>query len=122
MCMLGVESMGARRCRCALPINIHICDTKYHTFAAYVFAKYAAKWGLIPVVTFSKDEAQNHRNEESLLKHISESCATDDVLSIRTQFFAQTGDVYIDGAFGHNDTSPDCIHQLLTGEDPPAIG
>ena len=41
----------------------HICDTKHHNFATYVFAKYAAKWGLIPTVTFSDDEAQNRRNE-----------------------------------------------------------
>ncbi len=46
----------------------HICDTKYHNFATYVFAKYAAKWGLIPMVTFSNDEAQNHRNEDVMLQ------------------------------------------------------
>ena len=46
----------------------HICDTKHHNFATYVFAKYAAKWGLIPMVSFSNDEAQNHRNEDIMLQ------------------------------------------------------
>ena len=46
----------------------HICDTKHHNFATYVFAKYAAKWGLIPTVTFSDDEAQNRRNEDVMLQ------------------------------------------------------
>ena len=46
----------------------HICDTKYHNFATYVFAKYAAKWGLIPMVTFSNDEAQNRCNEDIMLQ------------------------------------------------------
>ena len=46
----------------------HICDTKHHNFATYVFAKYAAKWGLIQTVTFSDDEAQNRRNEDVMLQ------------------------------------------------------
>ena len=46
----------------------HICNTKHHNFATYVFAKYAAKWGLIPMVTFSEDEAQNRRNEDIMLQ------------------------------------------------------
>ena len=46
----------------------HICDTKHHNFATYVFAKYAAKWGLIPTVTFSDDAAQNLRNEDVMLQ------------------------------------------------------
>lgn len=46
----------------------HICDTKYHNFATYVFAKYAAKWGLIPMVTFSNDESQNRCNEDIMLQ------------------------------------------------------
>ena len=46
----------------------HICNTKHHNFATYVFAKYAAKWGLIPMVTFSEDKAQNRRNEDIMLQ------------------------------------------------------
>lgn len=46
----------------------HIRDTKYHNFATYVFAKYAAKWGLIPMVTFSNDESQNRCNEDIMLQ------------------------------------------------------
>ena len=45
----------------------HICDTPHHNFATYVFAKYAAKWGLLPTVTFSDDAAQNARNEQTML-------------------------------------------------------
>lgn len=30
----------------------HICDTPYHHFPTYLFAKYAAKWRLIPTVGF----------------------------------------------------------------------
>jgi len=30
----------------------HICDTPYHNFPTYLFAKYAAKWHLIPTVEF----------------------------------------------------------------------
>ena len=46
----------------------HICDTPHHNFATYVFAKYAAKWGFIPTVTFNDDEAQNARNEQTMLQ------------------------------------------------------
>ena len=46
----------------------HICDTPHHNFATYVYAKYAAKWGLIPTVTFSDDEAVNARNEQAMLE------------------------------------------------------
>ena len=45
----------------------HICDTPHHNFATYVFAKYAAKWGLLPTVTFSGDETGNARNEQVML-------------------------------------------------------
>lgn len=30
----------------------HICDTPFHNFPTYLFAKYAAKWRLIPTVGF----------------------------------------------------------------------
>ena len=46
----------------------HICDTPHHNFATYVYAKYAAKWGLIPTVTFSEDEVGNARNEQTMLE------------------------------------------------------
>jgi hypothetical protein len=45
----------------------HISHTAYHHFLTYVFAKYAAKWGLIPTVTFSDDEARNVSNEQMML-------------------------------------------------------
>lgn len=47
-----------------------ICHTHGHNFAAYLFAKYAAKWGLIPTVVYndsSKETAQ--RNEQFMLSH-----------------------------------------------------
>lgn len=34
----------------------HICDTPHHNFPTYLFAKYAAKFGLLPVATFDRDE------------------------------------------------------------------
>ena len=46
----------------------HICDTPHHNFPTYVFAKYAAKWGFIPTVTFSDDEARNVANEQTMLQ------------------------------------------------------
>ena len=46
----------------------HICDTPHHNFATYVFAKYAAKWRFIPTVIFNDDEAQNARNEQTMLQ------------------------------------------------------
>lgn len=46
----------------------HICDTPHHNFPTYVFAKYAAKWGFIPTVTFGDDEARNISNEQTMLQ------------------------------------------------------
>ncbi len=43
-----------------------ICHTPYHNFPTYVFAKYAAKWGLIPTVHFDDEEA-DYRQEEQLM-------------------------------------------------------
>ena len=41
----------------------HICHTPYHNFPTYVFAKYAAKWGLIPTVHFDEEGADYSREE-----------------------------------------------------------
>lgn len=46
----------------------HICDTPYHNFLIYVFAKYAAKLGLIPIVRFD-EEGADYSQEEQLLLH-----------------------------------------------------
>jgi len=46
----------------------HICHTPYHNFATYVFAKYAAKWGLIPVVRFDAENA-DYGHEEQLMQN-----------------------------------------------------
>ena len=40
-----------------------ICHTRYHNFLTYVFAKYAAKWGLIPTVRFDEENADYSREE-----------------------------------------------------------
>lgn len=50
----------------------HICHTPYHHFATYVAAKYAAKWGLLPVVSFDTDGADYRDNEQKMLirKHL----------------------------------------------------
>lgn len=42
----------------------HICHTPYHNFPTYVFAKYAAKWGLIPTVHFDEEGADYSREEQ----------------------------------------------------------
>ena len=44
----------------------HICDTPHHNFLTYVFAKYAAKWGLIPTVRFDEEKA-NYSEEEQMM-------------------------------------------------------
>ena len=44
-----------------------ICHTRYHLFAVYAFAKYASKWGLIPVVKFNDDGADYSENERKML-------------------------------------------------------
>ena len=47
-----------------------ICHTKGHNFLTYIIAKYAAKWGLIPTVSyddFSAETAQS--NERFILTH-----------------------------------------------------
>jgi hypothetical protein len=45
----------------------HICHTRYHHFATYLVAKYGAKAGLIPVVSFNSEKA-DYSQEEALLK------------------------------------------------------
>ena len=44
----------------------HICDTPHHNFLTYVFAKYAAKWRLIPTVRFD-DEHSDYSHEEQIM-------------------------------------------------------
>ena len=41
----------------------HICHTAHHNFFRYLYAKYAAKWGLLPVVSFD-DEGVDYSCEE----------------------------------------------------------
>lgn len=45
----------------------HICHTRHHHFATYLVAKYGAKAGLIPVVSFNSEKS-DYSDEESLLK------------------------------------------------------
>ena len=44
-----------------------ICHTRYHHFTVYLFAKYASKWGIIPVVKFNDDGADYSMNEKKML-------------------------------------------------------
>ena len=46
----------------------HICETPWHNFPTYVFAKYAAKWKLIPTITFDKAGADYRHEEQLMLK------------------------------------------------------
>jgi len=45
----------------------HICHTPHHNFLTYVFAKYAAKWGLIPTVSFDEEKADTSDEEQLML-------------------------------------------------------
>ena len=54
-------------------------------------------------------------------KHISETLPAYDVGGIGTNFLPKTGDMHVDGAFGNYDASPDCIHELLAGEDMASV-
>ena len=45
----------------------HICHTPYHNFAVYLFAKYAAKWGLLPIADFGVDAPNDPDQQEQLL-------------------------------------------------------
>lgn len=47
-----------------------ICHTQGHNFLSYIFAKYAAKWGLIPTVIFNDASEENkQKNEQFMLTH-----------------------------------------------------
>ena len=45
----------------------NICHTRHHNFPTYVFAKYAAKIGLIPTVRFDEEDADYSREEKLML-------------------------------------------------------
>jgi len=46
----------------------HICDTPYHNFTTYVYAKYAAKWGLIPTVHFDEKDKDYQAEEVKMAR------------------------------------------------------
>ena len=46
----------------------HICDTPHHNFATYVFAKYAAKWGLIPTIHFDEKNKDYQEEEAQMMR------------------------------------------------------
>ena len=43
-----------------------LCDTRYHHFLTYVFAKYGARWGMIPVVDFDEEGGASLEKEQQL--------------------------------------------------------
>ena len=45
----------------------HICHTPHHHFLMYLYAKYAAKWGLLPVADFGVDAPNEPERQEQLL-------------------------------------------------------
>lgn len=47
----------------------HICQTAHHNFATYLFAKYAAKWKLIPTVSFNEENADTSVQQSEMLHH-----------------------------------------------------
>lgn len=46
----------------------HICHTAHHHFLSYVFAKFAARWGLLPVVSFNESDASYDHEEQLMLQ------------------------------------------------------
>ena len=46
----------------------HICHTRHHNFPTYVFAKYASKWGLLPIVTFDEPRDIESIEKESIMQ------------------------------------------------------
>lgn len=45
----------------------HICHTRHHNWLTYIFAKYGAKVGWVPVVSFDQEDADYSREEQLLL-------------------------------------------------------
>lgn len=45
----------------------HICHTPHHNFVTYLFAKYAAKCGLLPVADFGTDGPEDPEGQETLM-------------------------------------------------------
>lgn len=48
--------------------HFHICHTRYHNFLSYLFAKYAAKWRLLPIASFDDPDA-DYSKEERLMEN-----------------------------------------------------
>ena len=46
----------------------HVCDTRYHHFLTYLFAKYGARWGLIPVVDFDEEGSITMEKEQQMAR------------------------------------------------------
>ena len=55
------------------------------------------------------------------VKIVAETLSVGDVCGIRTEFFAQSGDIHIHRAVADNDIAPNGFHQLLTRENLSAI-
>lgn len=47
----------------------HICNTRYHNFPTYLYAKYGAKMGLFPVVCFDREGADYQEAEQLMARH-----------------------------------------------------
>ena len=47
----------------------HICNTAWHNFFTYVFAKYGAKAGLLPVISFHEEDVDITARETQLVRH-----------------------------------------------------
>ena len=46
-----------------------ICHTPWHNFFTYLFAKYGAKWGLIPSISFNDESEDMSVKEQWMLNH-----------------------------------------------------
>ena len=47
----------------------HICNTRYHNFPTYLYAKYGAKMGLFPVVCFDREGTDYQEAERQMERH-----------------------------------------------------
>ena len=45
----------------------HICGTAWHNFLTYLFAKYGAKTGLLPVISFNEDDVDIAAGESQMI-------------------------------------------------------
>jgi hypothetical protein len=88
-----------------------ICRTAHHNFLTYVFAKYAAKWRLIPTVAFDVEGSSEEQEQEMLNRR----------LIVAEGWYARWYDLFakykqeIISLFAFNETTKAGVDRLLAG-------